>query len=165
LFNYSIGSGGEFDFLLPYQKEMIICGVPTIPYSHNISIPVEKNSFQGLLYLIIHHFDLFFTLSVKRLSAFFGISRTYYSLFHNVFVSVYFYSIYLIILFGIRNLFKKNKAEVWFCITNIALMAITVMVSCDEWHSRFILSLLPFLLLLAVISVSNSKRFYTDAYN
>ena len=31
LFNYSLGSGGEFNFLLPYQKEMIICGVPTIP--------------------------------------------------------------------------------------------------------------------------------------
>lgn len=158
LFNYSLGSGGEFDFLLPYQKEMIICGVPTILYSHNITIPVERNSFQGLFYLITHHFDLFFTLSIKRLSAFFGISRTYYSLFHNVFVSVYFYSIYLIILLGIRNLFKKNKAEVWFCLTNIALMAITVMVSCDEWHSRFILSLLPFFLLLAVIAIRNSKR-------
>lgn len=158
LFNYSLGSGGEFNFLLPYQKEMIICGVPTILYSHNITIPVERNSFQGLFYLITHHFDLFFTLSIKRLSAFFGVSRTYYSLFHNIFVSVYFYSIYLIILLGIINLFKKNKAEVWFLITNIALMAITVMVSCDEWHGRFILSLLPFFLLLAVISINNSKR-------
>jgi hypothetical protein len=160
LFNYSLGSGGEFDFLLPYQKEMIICGVPTILHSHNVSIPVERNSFQGLFYLITHHFDLFFTLSIKRLAAFFGVSRTYYSLFHNIFVSVYFYSIYLIILLGIRNLFKKNKAETWFLITNIALMAITVMVSCDEWHSRFILSLLPFFLLLAVIAITNSKRLF-----
>jgi hypothetical protein len=94
---------------------------------------------------------------VKRLAAFFGVSRTYYSLFHNLFASVYFYLIYLIILSGIVSLFKKNKAEVWFSITNIALMAITVMLSCDEWSNRFILSVLPFFLLLAVISISNSK--------
>lgn len=158
LFNYSLGSGGEFDFLLPYLDERIICGVPTILQAHNISIPVEKNSIQGLFFIITHHFDLFWSLSIKRLSAFFGVSRTYYSLFHNIFASVYFYLIYLAILFGIRNLFKKNKAEVWFLITNIALMAITVMLSCDEWSNRFILSELPFLLLLAVISISNTKN-------
>jgi hypothetical protein len=157
LFNYSLGSGGEFDFLLPYIDERIICGVPTISQIHHFVIPVEKNSIQGLFYIVTHYFDLFFSLSVKRLAAFFGVSRTYYSLFHNLFASVYFYLIYLIILSGIVSLFKKNKAEVWFSITNIALMAITVMLSCDEWSNRFILSVLPFFLLLAVISISNSK--------
>lgn len=158
LFNFSLGSGGEFDFLLPYQQEIIICGVPTISLPHHIQIPVQKNSIQGLLYVVVEHFSLFFYLSIKRLSAFFGISRGYYSLFHNVFASAYFYFIYLVILFGIKNLLKRNKAEVWFLITNIFLMAVTVMLSCDEWHNRFILSVLPFILLLGVISISNSNK-------
>jgi hypothetical protein len=158
LFNFSLGSGGEFDFLLPYLDERIICGVSTISNAHHISIPVEKNSIQGLFYIITHHFDLFFSLSIKRLAAFFGVSRTYYSLFHNIFVSVYFYIIYLIIVIGIRNLFKINKAEVWFLITNIAFMAITVALSCDEWNNRFLFSVLPCFLLLAVISINNSKN-------
>jgi hypothetical protein len=153
-----LGSGGEFDFLLPYQQEIIICGVPTISVPHHIQIPVQKNSIQGLLYVVVEHFSLFFYLSIKRLSAFFGISRGYYSLFHNVFASAYFYFIYLVILFGIKNLLKRNKAEVWFLITNIFLMAVTVMLSCDEWHNRFILSVLPFILLLGVISISNSNK-------
>lgn len=158
LFNYSLGSGGEFDFLLPYQQEIIICGVPTIPSPHHIQMPVEKNSIQGLLYVVTQNFSLFLHLCIKRLSAFFGISRSYYSLFHNLFASAYFYFIYLVILLGIRNLFRKNNAEVWFLIANISLMAFTVMLSCDEWHNRFILSVLPFILLLGVISISNSGK-------
>lgn len=158
LLNFSLGSGGEFDFLLPYLDERIICGVSTISDAHHITIPVKKNSIQGLFYIITHHFDLFFSLSMKRLGAFFGVSRTYYSLFHNIFVSVYFYLIYVIIVIGIRNLFKRNKAEVWFLITNIAFMATTVALSCDEWNNRFLFSVLPCFLLLAVISINNSKN-------
>jgi len=158
LLNFSLGSGGEFDFLLPYLDERIICGVPTILHAHHIIIPVEKNSIQGLFYIITHHFDLFFTLSMKRLSAFFGIHRSYYSVFHNIFASVYFYLIYLVIIAGIKSLFKKNKAELLFLVTIIAFTAATVMLSCDEWSNRFIFAILPFLLLLAVISISNSKK-------
>lgn len=165
LFNYSLGSGGEYDFLLPYLKEMVICGIPTITNTHSISIPVEKNSIQGLFYIITHFPDLFFSLSIRRLSAFFGVSRTYYSLFHNIFISVYFYLMYLIILFGIRKIFSKFKAEVWFSITNIALMATTAVFSCDEWSNRFIISQLPFFLILAILSVSNLKSFSFPSKN
>ncbi|MDQ6844003.1 MAG: hypothetical protein M3Z92_06580 [Bacteroidota bacterium] len=158
LFNYSLGSGGEFDFLLPYLDERIICGVPTIIKSHDIIVPVEKNSIAGLLYIISHHFNLFFKLAIQRLIAFFGIYRPFYSVFHNIFACAYFYFIYIIIIAGVRDLFKKNKAEVWFLLTNIGLMAITVMLSCDEWSNRFILSVLPFFLLLSVLSICNYKN-------
>ena len=155
LINYSLGSGGEFDFLLPYLDERIICGVPTIKTPHEFYIPVEKNSIQGLGYIITHHFGLFAKLSLQRLSAFFGVSRTFYSLFHNIFVSVYFYTIYFFILSNLWRLFRKNKPEIWFLLTNIFLMIITVMLSCDEWSNRFILSVMPFFLLLAIIGISN----------
>ena len=160
LFNYSLSSGGEFDFLLPYLNETIICGVQTIKEPHIIIIPVEKNSIGGLFYIITHHFNLFAKLAVQRLNAFFGISRSYYSVFHNIFASSYFYLIYIIIIAAIKKLFKSNKAEVWFLICNISLMALTVMLCCDEWANRFILSVLPFFLLLAVISISNYRKPY-----
>ena len=91
LLNFSLGSGGELDFLLPYLDERIICGVPTLKEPHVLSVPGEKNSVQGLFYIITHYFPLFFDLSVKRLIAFFGIYRPYYSLVHNVFAQTYFY--------------------------------------------------------------------------
>jgi hypothetical protein len=158
LFNFSLGSGGEFNFLLPYLDERIICGMPTIKEAHNIFIPVEKNSIAGLFYIVTHHFNLFFRLAIQRIIAFFGIYRPYYSSLHNIIASAYFYFMYFIIIWNIRSLFRANKAEIWFLISNIALMTITVMLSCDEWGNRFIFSVLPFILLLGVISIGNAKK-------
>lgn len=165
LFNFSLSSGGEFDFLLPYLKEEIICGVQTISKAHNINIPVEKNSLAGLAYIIINHFHLFFSLAIQRLIAFFGVYRSYYSTFHNIIASSYFYLLYLIIIGGLKYLVKVNKAEVWFLICNIGLVAIAVMLSCDEWGNRFILSVLPFILLLSVISISNYMSLRKESSN
>jgi hypothetical protein len=165
LFNFSLSSGGEFDFLLPYLKEEIICGVQTISHAHNLNIPVEKNSLAGLGYLIINHFHLFFRLAIQRLIAFFGVYRPYYSTFHNIIASSYFWLMYLVIIGGLKYLVKINKAEVWYFICNIGLLAIAVMLSCDEWGNRFILSVLPFILLLSVISVSNFMSLRKESGN
>jgi hypothetical protein len=117
---------------------------------------VETNSIQGLFYIITHHFKLFLSLAIKRMIAFFGVARSYYSLLHNLILCTYFYLLYVSILLEIRNLFNKNKAEAWFSITLISLMTVTIMLSCDEWSNRFILSVLPFILLLAIICISNT---------
>lgn len=158
LINYSLGSGGEFDFLLPLNQEMIICGLPTVSTPHQISLPVDRNSIEGLLFIVAQYPGLFISLAVKRLGTFFGVSRDFYSTFHNIVLSVYFYTIYLVILSGLRSLFSKHKAEFCFLITNISLMTLTVMLSCDEWSNRFIFSQLPFFLLLATISIVNKKQ-------
>lgn len=162
LLNYSLGSGGELDFLLPYSREMILCGVPTVNVPHDLSVPVETNSIQGIFFIITHHFDLFAKLAFKRLAAFFGIYRPFYSLFHNIFACVYFFLCYFFIIYNLPVLFKKHKAECWFLLSCILLMTITIMLTCDEWSNRFVLSILPFLLLLAVIGITNRTQFIRD---
>ena len=155
LFNYSIGSGGEFNFLSPYLNETIICGVSTVSAAHHFAVPVNQNSIEGILYVVTHHFSLFLQLAVRRLFAFFGIYRPYYSAFHNGIATSYFWLMYLIIVGGCRSLFKNRTAEVVFLLCNIAQMAVTVMLSCDEWGNRFILAVMPFFILLSVLAVSN----------
>jgi 4-amino-4-deoxy-L-arabinose transferase-like glycosyltransferase len=150
LLNLALGSGGEYNFLLPYLQEMVICGVPTITTAHDIHIPLEKNSIGGLVYFTTHNFNLFFQLALKRLVAFLGIYRPYYSILHNVFAQLYFYLIYFVILIRIQHVIKQNKPEIWFLSALICLTTLTVMISCDEWHNRFILAILPFFLLVAV---------------
>jgi hypothetical protein len=44
-------------------------------------------------------------------------------------------------------------------------MAATVMLSCDEWSNRFILAVMPFILLLGVISLTNYKKKFHAAGN
>jgi hypothetical protein len=90
LLNFSLNSGGELDFLLPYLDERVICGVPTIKGQHNITVPVEKDSVEGLWYIISHHTSLFLSLGGKRLIAFWGVVREYYTISHNIFIAFYF---------------------------------------------------------------------------
>jgi hypothetical protein len=149
LLNYSLGSGGELNFLLPYEQEHIICGVSTVNISHQIDIPGEKNSIGGLVYLITNHWDLFSRLAVRRLISFVKLTRPFYSQLHNLFLAVYFYSLYFLIIAGIRKMTKNFLAEFVFMWLIIFLTTFTVILSCDEWHNRFMLAILPFILFLS----------------
>lgn len=149
LLNFSLRSGGELDFLLPYIDERIICGVPTIQTPHVIKVPGEKNSVEGLWYVITHYPSLFFGLAWRRWIAFFGVTRSYFTLAHNLFIAAYFYAAYILGLFGLRKMIASFLPLTAFLFCNILLVMVTVVLSCDEWHNRFILALLPFFLLLA----------------
>lgn len=150
--NASLNSGGEFDFQLPYVYEIIICGVPTTNAPRKIGVPVEKNSVEGLLYIIIHNHKLFLFLSVKRMFAFFGVVRSYYSPLHNIYIGAYFYSIYILILIGVRKWKRTDKPKIAFILCVIFFTTLTTALSCDEWHNRFIYAILPFLLILAALA-------------
>ncbi|MGZ3886221.1 MAG: hypothetical protein ACXVBP_02240 [Flavisolibacter sp.] len=157
LINFALKSGGEFDFLLPYLKNQVICGVSTIQGLNNIRVPVEKNSVEGLWYIISHHTTLFLDLAGRRLAAFWGVRRSYYSLGHNLFLCFYFYGSYLLILAGLKKLVRNYLPEMSFFFCNIILVTITVALSCDEWSNRFILALLPFFLLPASVGLTKPK--------
>lgn len=162
LVNNALNSGGELDFLLPYRSEMIICGVSTISQPHQLSVPVEKDSVQGLLYIITHHWKLFFSLSLKRLVAFFGVVRPYFSLPHNLFIGFYFYGIYILLLAGIKKWTKQNAPEISFIGCLIFLTALTTALSCDEWHNRFIFTVLPFIMMLASLAFATPTNKVTS---
>lgn len=150
LLNKALDSGGELDFLLPYIEEHVICGVPTIQKAHTIVMPVNKNSVEGLWYIIKNNDELFLRLAKQRFIAFWGMYRPFYSTIHNLFIVAYFFIIYFLILFGIRKMLSYNLPQAIFMLTYISLVLLTVLLSCDEWHNRFMFSILPFLLLLGI---------------
>lgn len=148
LLNFALGSGGEFDFIVTYSEKMIICGVSGVNEKQNIIVPVEKNSVESLWYIITNHTSLFFEMAGRRFIAFWGVIRNYFSAFHNIYIGVYFYSVYIMIFLGFRKLASRFLPEILFLITVIFFITVTVVLSCDEWHNRFIFSLLPFLILM-----------------
>ncbi len=158
LLNLSLGSGGEFNFILPYVKENVICGVSTVAVAHQIQVPGNPNSLTGIFYIISHHPLLFLSLGIRRLMAFFGVYRTFYSLLHNTVLMLYFFIPYALIIMGIRSLLRSHRAEGMFLMFHIGLMALTVMITCDEWANRFIMGEYPLILLLAVISLNNLRE-------
>jgi hypothetical protein len=146
----AIGSGGEFDFMLPFRNENIICGVPTVASDIDIKISGNPNSLSGLAYYITHNTDQFTRLAWMRTKAFFGLQRTYYSHGHNIYLAICFYSLYILAASGLGLWVRRNKPLVLYCLSLIFLTWITVILSCDDWHNRFLLTVAPYLYILSI---------------
>lgn len=165
LLNFIMGSGGGLDFLLPYLDERVICGVPTITKPHDIRIPEELNPVQTLWYVFTHHTGLFLSLASRRFIAFFGMVRSHYSFFHNIYIVTIFFTVYILMLLSVKKMFTQLLPVALYCSAVIALFTITIILSCDEWHNRFIFGLWPLFLVMAsgifmrkTIEIDNAAR-------
>jgi len=147
--NAALGSGGGLDFMLPFRDERIICGVPTLPGFIDIKTSDNPNSVFGLLYYLTHNTGQFLRLAFLRSKAFFGLTRSYYSLWHNFYLCVYFFPLYILVIVSWRRWIKKNKFLLLYCSSVIAVNWLTVILTCDDWHNRFFLSITPYIYILA----------------
>ncbi len=151
--NMMLQAGGEFDFMLPFKKENIICGVDT-NINMDIKILENGNSLKGLLYYISNNEQQFLKLSKLKTISFFGMVRSYYSTSHNTFLILFFYPFYILSAIGIRKkIMHKDKTTI-FLFTIIMLYWTTTLLTCDDWHNRFILTVSPFLFLLGLAAFS-----------
>lgn len=147
--NLALGSGGELDFMLPYRDERIICGVPTLSQFREIEVADNPNSVSGLLYYITHNTGQFTRLAWLRTKAFFGLVRPYYSQGHNLYLHLLFLPIYLLVLLSLRKWLKRNKHIPLYCFAVIMITWLTVILTCDDWHNRFFLSVVPYIYILS----------------
>ncbi|MGH2564140.1 MAG: hypothetical protein ACRDE5_06490, partial [Ginsengibacter sp.] len=146
IINTMLQAGGSLDFMLPFKKENIICGVNGI---NNADVKtIEKgNSLQGIVYYIFNNEKQFLKLAKLKTLSFFGLLRTYYSLFHNVFLVLFFYPFYILSVIGIWKKIKQKDKRIIYLVSIILLYWITTLLTCDDWHNRFILTVSPFLFL------------------
>ena len=150
LVNKALASGGEFDFMIPFRDEDIICGLPSITHSTAINTGDESNSIFGLLFYVMHNFSQFIRLAWLKTIAFFGLYRTYYSRWHNMYLIIYFYLIHILAIAGISFWIKNHLHKFLYFISVILITWLTVMLTCDDWHNRFYLSISPYLIILCM---------------
>jgi hypothetical protein len=149
ILNTMLHTGGELDFMLPFKKENIICGVNT-NLNTQIDTLEKGNSLKGLAYYVIHNMDQFLRLAKLKTVAFFGFTRDYYSKNHNTYLMIFFYPFYLLSIVGIVKMYiRKEKALIYLLII-ISLYWVTTLLTCDDWHNRFILTVSPFIFLIAI---------------
>jgi hypothetical protein len=153
--NFALGSGGELDFILPFRDEMIICGVPTLSNSADIKTLPDQNSVAGLADYITHHFATFSRLAWLRTRAFWGLTRSYYSNGHNLYLALYFYPIYILSLLAIPKWMRKDKSLLLYCFSLLFLTWGAVTLTCDDWHNRFLLSVIPYVYILSIPVIHN----------
>lgn len=152
--NLALGSGGEFDFMLPYQYEQIICGVPTVATPVTIHTAENPNSVYGLLYYLTHNFSQFARLAWERSLAFFGLIRSYYSGAHNALLVLMFYPVYVLVLAGMKHWVRRLPLQLLYIAGVVLITWASVMLTCDDWHNRFFMAIAPWLFLLSLPLVS-----------
>ena len=149
LVNFLMGLGGPIDILFPFKKQMIICDVSTnILGAATYQIKTD-NSIFGLFNYATRFPSDFLTLGWRRLGAFFGLTRPYYSFFHNSFLILYFYTLYILIIVNLVRNIRRLPLTFIYLLSIIAIFGLSVIASCDEWSNRFFLVLTPFLIISA----------------
>jgi hypothetical protein len=155
--NGMLHSGGSLVFIQPFKQENNICGVNTTD-SADIRILKNGNSLEGLLYYIRHNVSQFSRLAKLKTISFFSLIRSYYSSLHNIYLVIFFYPFYILCFIGIvKMLWRKNKTIVYF-LSIISLYWITTLLTCDDWHGRFILTVFPFIFLLGFAAFTPWKQ-------
>lgn len=153
--NTMLQTGGELDFMLPFKQENIICGVNT--YNNTEIQTLEKgDSVEGLFYYLVHNKDQFLRLSKLKTIAFFGFIRDYYSSSHNAYLIIFFYPFYLLSIVGIVKMYKRKEKIMIYLMSIVLLYWITTLLTCDDWHNRFILTVSPFIFLTGIAAFIKS---------
>lgn len=160
--NYALGRGGEWRFMLAFQKELVLC--ESTPYFTNIKMSDNPNSVFGFAYYITHNFDQFSRLAWLKTKAFWGLKRDYFSNAHNAYLMIYFFPVYILCLSGFRWWILNYKRSFLFLILNVLLVWFTVVLTCDDWHNRFFLVMTPYLYLLSIPGLNKLKKFMRSLF-
>jgi len=154
--NRMMQTGGSLKFMVPFIKENVICGLDTVT-SVPVNLPENGNSLWGLIQYIFMNSSQFLHLAVLKTMSFWGILRPYYSLPHNIGLAIMFYSFYVLGIVGLVIKWKEKDKRLIFLLGIILLYWVTTMLTCDDWHSRFFLTLTPFIFLLGMSSFINNS--------
>lgn len=154
--NSMLHSGGSLDFMQPFRQENIICGVNTTD-SADIQILKDGNSLEGLLYYMRHNVSQFLRLAKLKTISFFGLVRSYYSSLHNVYLVLFFYPFYFLCIVGLVKMIRRKNKTIVYLLSIILLYWITTLLTCDDWHSRFILTVFPFIFLIGFAAFTTSE--------
>jgi hypothetical protein len=134
-----------YDILEAYRQGNIICGIASFNQgSFTVGFEKTSTSIWNLLLYITENPVLFLNLSWEKTIAFFLMFRDYYQWKHNFLLLVLCAILYLPIIFN----FLKEKIDPFSRYIYLVIISfyLAVVLQCDDYHSRFILTLVPLFL-------------------
>lgn len=158
LINVLYAGGADFNSVLPYVEQHIICGVPTVQTVTNAELLKTESALGSLIAWIIQHPINFAGLFIKRLISFFNLTRSYYSVIHNTLLVLYLLPVYFFSFSGWRKIRVQDPLFFRFLLCLFILYPCAIALQCDDWHSRFTMPLMPYIILLAVLGINRILR-------
>lgn len=132
-----------------FERQNIICDEHSIP-AVNLNLSTNGSPIYKLWFYITHNFSHFIHFAGIKLRYFFLMKRDYFSTAHNYFLLANVIPVYVL---AIAGLFRSriSKGIMAFIITTIFLYTIIIILQCDDYHNRFILSIYPLFVILAAL--------------
>jgi hypothetical protein len=158
LFNYIVQTvfttTSDWSLKKTIAEADIICNIPGPASGEKLDLSDNPNQLYQLFYYVTHNFFYFSSLALARLRYFFTMVRSYYSSFHNAVLVAYLLLIYISILFGIKSIVRfLSPALCLFIFSTLVFFTVTIALQCDDYHNRFFLTLMPFLMTMTVVAL------------
>jgi hypothetical protein len=144
----------DWNMVRALTEDSIICDMPRNAGNAQLDLSQNPNQLYQLVYYISHNFSHFAGLAVTRLRYFFTMVRSYYSTAHNLYLVVILVVLYGSIVGGIKRIFKSMPVSLGvFIFSSIIMFSMAIAFQCDDYHNRFFLTLVPFLVTMAAVEV------------
>jgi len=145
------------DFALPVFQGSVICGFPNYP---NSILPPGNYTLADVYsaFLQEHGYMELMSVTLKKITTFFTVTRPYYSLSHNLINSVY----YAFILGGLLGFYRMVRGK-WHDIFKSYFLGVftgsllIVALIYNEWSERFLVPILPFFILISLIFIKDLR--------
>gem|GEM_PF-370473 len=152
---YAMKGGSSYDFMKPLVENNVICDIPEFVSPQHSTVSVLGNSLESIWIYIKQNTLQFLKLAGLKFLSYWGMTRTYYDAKHNLGLMCFFYPLYFLAIIGLRRLWSMNKYLLIYIVGLLIIFTLSVMFTCDDWNNRFIMPVLPFVLLLAAIGVKH----------
>jgi hypothetical protein len=153
--NYAMKSGTSYDFIKPLVENNVICDIPVpgkVPAQPGTHQGMDGN-LPGLLDYVVHNPAQFFKMAGLKFLSYWGMTRPYYSSWHNIAFMCFFYPLYFFAFTGIMRLARLNRPFTLYAVGAMVIFTLSVMFTCDDWNNRFIMPILPFVMLFASFGI------------
>jgi hypothetical protein len=138
--NIILTSISDWKVLKPFEEGSVICAMPLNKISI-IQLNQKENPFLQLFQFIKLYPKEFLILSLKKTKAFFLMTRDYYSTGHNLALVFLSFLFYIPLLFSLFR--EKLNVSILFSTLIILFFYAAIVLQCDDYHNRFILTLVP----------------------
>ncbi|MEI6947049.1 hypothetical protein V9K67_07590 [Paraflavisolibacter sp. H34] len=140
--NVILGNINDWQILKPAEYHYIICDLPTRG-RHSLELLKDRSPLGQLAAYITAYPAEFLSLSARRLQAFFLLVRPYYSPAHNAYLALLGALFYLPLIGNLLRGSRPRPPYAWLSALLIGSFALAVCLQCDDYHNRFLLTLVP----------------------
>ena len=150
-----------FNFIIPFTHNYVQCYVfDKTLQEYSLNITNDGNPVYIFFYYLLHNPLHFLHAAWLKTIAYFSITRSYYSGLHNMFIRAFYYPIYLSGILAIWTNRKQLPLWIVYSMISIIFFTISIILTCEDWSSRFIIPITPFIILLGIKGIDSMMKIY-----